>query len=179
MRGAEVIGGRFKGVSLAGESFRLLHLERVTLEGCDLSNCELELPLLEEVELTGCRLTGFRLHGGRGVSLKLSDCSGRYAQFDGAELKEARFDRCELAEASFHRCSLDRAVFSACDLRGAVFGGVRLNGADLRDCRIDGIRASLDDLAGAIIDPRQAAAFLFGQASITVLEPGEPIPGKG
>jgi hypothetical protein len=54
--------------------------------------------------------------------------------------------------------------------------GVRLNGADLRGCRIDGIRAGLDDLAGSVIDPRQAAAILFGHASIRVLEEGEPIP---
>jgi uncharacterized protein YjbI with pentapeptide repeats len=178
VRGASVSGGRLRGVSLAGQVFRLLHLEKVRLEECDLSNCEWEMPSLEEVELTGCRLTGFRIRGGRAVELKLRECYGQYAQFDGVELKEARFDGCQLGEASFVRCALDRAVFADCDLRGTVMAGVRLNGADLRDCRIDGIRAGLDDLAGAILDPRQAAAILFGHAAITVLEPGEDPPQR-
>jgi len=178
VRGASVTGGRLSGVSLAGQVFRLLHLEKVRLEECDLSNCEWEMPLLEEVELLGCRLTGFRIRGGRAVELKLRECHGQYAQFAGVELKEARFDRCQLGEASFLRCALDRAVFADCDLRGAVMAGVRLNGADLRGCRIDGIRAGLDDLAGVVLDPRQAAAILFGHASITVLEPGEEPPER-
>jgi uncharacterized protein YjbI with pentapeptide repeats len=177
VRGASVSRGRFRGVSLAGQSFRLLHLDRVRLEDCDLSNCEWELPFLEAVELHGCRLTGFRVRGGRAVDLKVVECHGRYAQFDGVELKESSFERCQLAEASFLRCALDRARFSDCDLRSAVLSGVRLQGADLRGCRVDGIRAGLDDLAGAILDPRQAAAVLFGQASITVLEEGEQLPG--
>jgi uncharacterized protein YjbI with pentapeptide repeats len=160
-------------VSLAGQSFRLLHLQRVRLEECDLSNCEWELPLLEEVELSGCRLTGFRVKGGKGIELLLRECHGRYAQFEGVELKEARFERCELGESSFLRCALDRSVFTECDLRGAVMAGVRLKGADLRGSRIDGIRATLDDLAGATLDPRQAAALLLGHAGISVLEPGE------
>jgi uncharacterized protein YjbI with pentapeptide repeats len=56
--------------------------------------------------------------------------------------------------------------------------GVRLNGADLRGCQIDGIRATLDDLAGVTLDPRQAAAILHGHAAITVLEPGEEMPNR-
>jgi uncharacterized protein YjbI with pentapeptide repeats len=107
------------------------------------------------------------------------DCHGRYAQFEGIEMKEARFERCQLGEASFQRCSLERATFRECDLRSAVLSGVRLQGADLRGCRVDGIRAGLDDLAGAVLDPAQAAAVLFGQASITVLEEGEQIPDRG
>jgi uncharacterized protein YjbI with pentapeptide repeats len=182
VRGASIDGGRLRGVSLADQSFRLFHLERVVLEECDLSNCEWELPLLEEVELSGCRMTGFRIRGGKGIELKLRECHGRYAQFDGVELKESHFERCQLGESSFLRCALDRAVFLDCDLRGAVMSGVRLKGADLRGCQIDGIRASLDDLAGVTLDPRQAAAILYGHAGITVLEPGEsplPIDGEG
>ena len=179
VRGTSVLGGRFRGVSLAGQSFRLLHLEGVVLEECDLSNCEWELPLLEEVELSGCRLTGFRIKGGKGIDLKLRECHGRYAQFEGVELKDSRFERCQLGESSFVGCPLDRAVFEECDLRGTVMSGVRLNGADLRGCQIDGIRATLDDLAGVTLDPRQAAAILHGHASITVLEPGENSEREG
>jgi uncharacterized protein YjbI with pentapeptide repeats len=184
VRGASIVGGRLRGVSLAGQSFRLLHLERVVLEECDLSNCEWELPLLEEVELNGCRMTGFRIRGGKGIELTLRDCHGRYAQFEKVELKEARFERCQLGESSFLGCALDRAVFAECDLRGAVMSGVRLKGADLRGCQIDGIRASLDDLAGATLDPRQAAAILHGHAAIKVLEIGDsldslPTSGEG
>ena len=176
MRGASVRGGRFRGVSLAGQSFRLLHLEEVVLEECDLSNSEWELPFLESLEMRGCRLTGFRMRSGKAPRLKLAACHGRYAQFEEMELKDARFEGSQLAEASFLRCALDRAVFSECDLRASVFAGVRMNGADLRGCQVDGIRASLDDLAGSVLDPRQAAAVLFGHASIRVLEPGEPLP---
>ena len=57
-----------------------------------------------------------------------------------------------------------------------VLSGVRLKGADLRGCRIDGIRATLDDLSGSILDPRQAAAVLAGQAEISVRELGEEAP---
>lgn len=148
------------------------------LEECDLSNCEWELPFLDEVELAGCRLTGFRIRGGKAVGLHLRECHCQYAQFDGVDLKEARFDACQLGDSSFQRCALDRAVFADCDLRSTVLAGVRLNGADLRGCRIDGIRTGLDDLAGALLDPRQAAAILFGHASITVLEPGEEPPER-
>lgn len=182
VRGASIVGGRLRGVSLAGETFRLLHLARVHLEECDLSNSEWELPLLEEVQLSGCRLTGFRIKGGKGIELKLRECHGRYAQFEGAELKDSRFEHCQLGESSFLGCALDRAVFAECDLRGTVMSGVRLRGADLRGCQIDGIRATLDDLAGVTLDPRQAAAILYGHAGITVLEPGEEAPaapGRG
>jgi uncharacterized protein YjbI with pentapeptide repeats len=178
VRGASVEGGRFRGVSLAGQSFRLLHLERVILDECDLSNCEWELPLLEEVELNGCRLTGFRIKGGKAIDLKLRECHGRYAQFEGVELKDSRFEHCQLGESSFLRCALDRAVFSECDLRGTVLSGVRLRGADLRGSQVDGIRATLDDLAGATLDPRQAAAILHGHANIRVLEIGEEAPDR-
>jgi uncharacterized protein YjbI with pentapeptide repeats len=170
------VGGRLRRVSLAGQSFRLLHLERVVLEECDLSNCEWELPLLEKVELSGCRLTGFRIKGGKGFELTLRECHGRYAQFEGVELKESRFVRCQLGESSFLRCPLDRSVFEDCDLRGAVMSGVRLKGADLRGCQIDGIRATLDDLSGVTLDPRQAVAILHGHANITVLEVGDSLP---
>jgi uncharacterized protein YjbI with pentapeptide repeats len=178
VRGASIEGGRLRGVSLADQSFRLLHLEGVRLEECDLSNCEWELPLLEEVEMVGCRLTGFRVRGGKAIGLKLRECHGQYTQLDGVELKKARFDGCQLGDATFLRCALDGAVFTDCDLRGAVMSGVRLHGGDLRGCRIDGLRASLDDLAGVTLDPRQAAAILFGHASITVLEVGESNEGN-
>jgi uncharacterized protein YjbI with pentapeptide repeats len=168
-----VEGGRWRGVSLAGQTFRLLHLAGLHLEECDLSNCEWELPLLEEVVLEGCRLTGFRFRGGKAIELRLKSCHGQYAQFEGVQLKDARFEGCQLGDSSFLRCELDRSVFTGCDLRGVVLSGVRLRGADLRGCRIDGIRATLDDLSGSILDPRQAAAVLAGQAEISVREIGE------
>jgi uncharacterized protein YjbI with pentapeptide repeats len=131
------------------------------------------------VTLKGCRLTGFRIRGGRAIELQVVESQGRYVQLEDVELKGARFEKSQLAESTFLRCQLDRAVFSECDLRSTVLAGVRLNGADLRGCQVDGIRAGLDDLAGAILDPRQAAAVLFGQASIRVLELGEEPPEGG
>ena len=179
MRGTSVHGGRFRGVSFAGQAFGMLHLDSVSLEDCDLSNAEWERPLLESVRLKGCRLTGLRIRGGRATDLQVIESQGRYVQLEDAELKDARFEKSQLAESSFLRCALDRAVFSECDLRGTVLTGVRLNGADLRGCRVEGLRAGLDDLAGAILDPRQAAAVLYGQASIRVLELGEDPPEGG
>ena len=155
-----------------------MQLERVVFEDCDLSNSDWELPSWKEVELRRCRVTGLRLRRGRAAELKLEGCQGRYLQFEETELKGARFEGCEMAESTWLNCRLDGAVFTGCDLRGTVLSGVRLNGADLRGCRIDGLRASLDDLAGAILDPRQAAAVLFGQASIRVLEEGEPLAAE-
>ncbi|MDQ6691628.1 MAG: pentapeptide repeat-containing protein [Candidatus Dormibacteraeota bacterium] len=177
MRGVTVRGGRFRGVSLAGQHFRLLHLNQVEFDECDLSNCEWELPLLDEVSLRGCRMTGFRLRGGRALDLNLSRCHGQYAQVENIELKGASFAECQFADSTFSRCRLDGAVFTECDLRNIVLSGSRLKGTDLRGSRIDGLRATLDDLSGAILDPRQAAAVLFGQAQITVLESGEAPPG--
>ncbi|GAC1613539.1 MAG: hypothetical protein NVS9B1_22190 [Candidatus Dormibacteraceae bacterium] len=176
VRGAAIHGGLLRGVSLAGQAFRLLHLERVRFDDCDLSNCDLEIPFLDEVIFQGCRLTGLRVRGGRAVDLSLQESHGQYAQFDGTEMRASRFERCQLGEVTFDGADLTRSVFSDCDLRGAVLMRVRMRGTDLRGCRIDGLRATLDDLSGAVLDPRQAAAILHGQASITVLEPGEEIP---
>ena len=86
--------------------------------------------------------------------------------------EELRFERCYLPESSLIRTDLTRASFTECDLSMAVLSGSRMRGADLRGCRTGGIRATLDDLAGAILDPDQAAAVLLGHADIRVLPLG-------
>ena len=59
-----------------------------------------------------------------------------------------------------------------CDLTDTVLTGSRLPGADLRESRLAGLRATWEELAGAILDPEQATAVLKGHAGITVLPAG-------
>lgn len=73
-------------------------------------------------------------------------------------------------------CELLEAVFAECDLADAVLSGSRLRGTDLRGCIIRGLRASIDDLAGSVLDPEQAAAVLMGEAGIRVLPVGLDLP---
>src|SRR5450759_4701401 len=71
-------------------------------------------------------------------------------------------------------CVLSDATFVSCDLTRAVLTRSPLNGADLRGCEIAGIRATLTDLAGTVLDLEQAAAVLRRQAGVTVLPVGVP-----
>src|SRR5215472_12325678 len=165
-------GVRLAGRSLAGLGLRMTQLVRCRLTDCDLSNAEWTLCRLEEVRFERCRLTGFRLAECRGVDVAFHDCAGRYLQVHGCRLEEVRFERCQLGETTLMQSELVRAVFAECDLTGSVVARSRLRGADLRGCGISGIRATIDDLAGTVLDPEQAAALLLGEAGIRVLPLG-------
>lgn len=142
------------------------------LTDCDLSNAEWELCRLEDTVFERCRLTGFRLSECSGLNVAFRDCQGRYLQLDRCKIEDGRFETCQLNESTMMGCELPRAVFTGCDLAGAVLSGSRLRGADLRGCAIGGIRASLDDLAGTVLDPEQAAAVLMGEVGIRVVPVG-------
>lgn len=155
--------------------YKFIDLERVTLVGCDLSNCVWERARLADVELRACRLTGFELVEARADGLKLDGCRGQYLQVVKSELKHATWTGCDFVDATITASRLLGAVFSACSLRGSVWSGCNLHGADLRGCDTGGLRATLDNFAGAALDPAQAAALLRAAHDIRVLAEGEPL----
>jgi uncharacterized protein YjbI with pentapeptide repeats len=166
---------RITGEALDGDNLRLLELRRVHLVDCDLSNAQWVLPRLTDVTFEGCRTTGFQIHQGRGEGVTVRDCRGRYLQLLNCDWKASRFERCQLTESSIMDCRLGGSLFRECDLSGTVLERCEMRDADLRGCDIGGLRATVDDLAGAILDPDQAAAVLRGQAEIIVVPLGVPV----
>ncbi len=170
LAGRTLVGARFE----AG-TYKFLDLEGVKLVDCDLSNCVWERARLVRVEMRGCRLTGFELLDSKADGIALDGCRGQYVQVTRSELKQAVLTGCELVEATFTSVRMLGAVFQGCDLRRSVWSDCNLHGADLRGCDTGGVRANLDNFAGAVLDPAQAGSLLHAAYGIRVLAEGEPL----
>jgi uncharacterized protein YjbI with pentapeptide repeats len=149
-------GTLFRQVTAQRARLPLLQLRDVRFEACDLTGVEWEHASLARVEFLGCRLIGLHASEGRCEDLLVKGSNLNLAQLWGTLFKRARFESCNLSEASFQGADLSGATFDKCDLRGASFSDAKLVGADLRGSNIDGVRAGVKELQGAIVDPEQA-----------------------
>ena len=77
---------------------------------------------------------------------------------------------CQLREATIQECELEGAEIRDCDLSMSVLLGGAWDACDLRSSRLDGLRASLEDLRGLRCDEEQAAVLLRA-SGIDVLPP--------
>jgi uncharacterized protein YjbI with pentapeptide repeats len=141
-----------------------VHVSDGRFAACDLAEANWDKAFLTRVELTASRLLGFRAIEGRIRDAVFTDCTAPLALFFGTSFRAVRFTSCVLTEASFQEADLAGVIFDRCDLREANFHGATLAGADLRGSRVEGIRAGIKELQGAIVDPVQAAqlAGAFG-----------------
>jgi uncharacterized protein YjbI with pentapeptide repeats len=170
-RGVTIQNGRLRRVSLVNTGFRFAHLQDVRFEDCDLSGVTFERCRLERVELLRCRLTGAQVEKSRASGLVMTGCPGLYVLFHEVNLRGALITGCQLREATLQDCDLDGAELRDTDLGEAVLMAGSWAGCDIRGSRIDGLRASLDDLRGLRCDTEQASALLRG-AGIDVVPPG-------
>jgi uncharacterized protein YjbI with pentapeptide repeats len=149
----------FQTVAMPGICIRQAQWKDLRFEDCDLSNLEVRLLTAVRVELVGCRMTGMRAGESDFQDLLVSAGDQRYAQFRMSKFKNCEFDGCDFEDADFYGADLSGCVFRKCNLRNAEMSRSKLVGTDLRGSNIDGLRVTVEDVAGAIVDAAQALAL--------------------
>jgi len=152
----------FQHIRMSNTQFKKVQLLDSRFTTCDLANAEWAEANFRRVELIDCQLTGFRAIEAVVQDTLFKECKGSFAQFRFATLKQVRFEHCDLSEADFQEASLSDVTFIGCNLHNVEMSGAKLVGVDLRGSKIDGLRAGLNELKGAILDPGQALAFVRG-----------------
>lgn len=152
----------FQSIRMSNTRLKKVQLLDSRFTTCDLANAEWAEANLRRVELIDCQLTGFRAIEAVVQDALFKGCNGSFAQFRFATLKQVRFEHCDLSEADFQEASLSDVTFIGCNLHHVEMSGAKLVGVDLRGSKIDGLRAGLNELKGAILDPGQALAFVRG-----------------
>jgi uncharacterized protein YjbI with pentapeptide repeats len=150
----------FQHVRLNNTRLKKLQLLDSRLTACDLANAEWPEASLHRLELLDCHLTGFRAIEAGLQDILFQECSGGFVQFRFSVLKSVRFERCNLSGIDFQEAKLTNVTFIDCDLSETDLSGATLVNVDLRGSKIDGMRAGLQELKGATLDPTQALAFV-------------------
>ena len=128
----------------------------VIFDKCDLSGCDFTGAVFSRVRFQGCRLTGANFAETVFRDVAFTDCRAPYLNLASAKAQRLLFADCRLTEASFQELKWT-AAFQRCDLTGATFHFAPLKGINLTTSRIDGLRVSLPDLKGTIVNTFQAA----------------------
>ena len=152
----------FQYIRMSDAQFKKVQLLDSRFTTCDLANTEWTEANVRRVELIDCQLTGFHAIEAIVQDTLFKGCKGSFAQFRFATLKQVRFEHCDLSEADFQEANLSDVTFIGCNLHNVEMSGAKLARVDLRGSKIDGLRAGLNELKGAILDPGQALAFVRG-----------------
>jgi uncharacterized protein YjbI with pentapeptide repeats len=164
----------FKQVGMGNTRLSSVQTIDVRFTECDFSNGVWQQLYFQRVELVGCQLMGWHAIEGHFQDTLFKSCRSHFCQFRFSTFKSVQFEDCDLSDADFQGADLSGVKFVNCKLRNVEMSGAKLRGADLRGSHIDGLRAGLPELQGAIIDPAQALA-LVEQFGITVKSPDNPM----
>lgn len=134
-----------------------LKVRDVRLEECDLANANWYRAFLSRVEISNCRLVGLKAIESKVRDVVFTACNCNLMQLRFASFGSVRFEDCNLKEADFQSADLSTVVFTRCDLRGSQMSGAKLAGTSFCGSNIDGLTVNQKDIAGAIVDPMQAA----------------------
>lgn len=149
-----------KNITMKETQFMRFDISDVCFENCDLANAKWEKPILHRIEFVGCRLTGINMIESYGRNIIFKDCNGKFGSFRFGNLQLVSFENCNLSSANFQKSELSNVRFINCDLRNLELSGAKLKETDFRGSKIEGIRVSINDMRGSIIDPNQAADIL-------------------
>lgn len=149
----------FRHVTILESSLEHCEFTDVRFEHCDFSNVNLQNSFMHRTEWVNCKLVGtdFSRSRWQNVSVLQSVCD--YSNFRFAHLKQVEFSETSLIGADFAYLKLQKMIYGACKLDQVTFTGTPMKGLDLSDCEFDALVLTLEDLAGCVIAPHQAATF--------------------
>lgn len=139
----------------------------VRFTGCDLANANWEKFVAHRLAFEGCQLLGWNLPEALLQNVVFRECNLQYAGLRFVTCKIVRFEQCDLRHADFQRADLSGVVFHKCDLSHAQLSGTILKGADFRGSIIENVRVGIQELAGAVVEPTQAA-YIAGLLGVVI-----------
>ncbi len=143
-------------VGMPGVSVRSALWKDVRFAECDLANVQVRALSAVRVEFIGCRMTGLRAGDSEFQDVLFSGGDQRYSQFRMSKFKNCEFDACDFEDADFYAADLSGCVFRRCNLRNVELSRSKLVGTDVRGSNIDGLRVTVEDVAGLVVDTAQA-----------------------
>ncbi|MGO4528197.1 pentapeptide repeat-containing protein [Paenibacillus sp. 2TAF8] len=149
----------FRHVTILESSMEHCEFTDVRFEHCDFSNVNLQNSFMHRTEWVNCKLVGTDFSGSRwqNVSVLQSVCD--YGNFRFGHFKQVEYFECSLIGADFAYLKLQKIAYGACKLDQVTFTGTAMKGMDLSDCELDALVLTIEDLAGCVIAPHQAATF--------------------
>jgi uncharacterized protein YjbI with pentapeptide repeats len=144
LRGANLSGSRFDGVTMFGAHLEQADATRAVLSRSNLREASLVGASLTDADLEGASLARANLEGARlnRANLQRADLSG--ANLRGADLWEANLKGCNLKDADLRgadlsACVLEEAILWRADLQDAVLTGTRLHETHLERANLAGV----------------------------------------
>ncbi len=134
---------------------------------CDLANATWEQLIAHRVEFTDCQLIGWNAQEAHLQNVLFQGCNLQFVGLRFVACKMVRFEQCDLRNADFQRADLSGVVFHKCDLSNAQLSGTTLKGTDFRGSTIEKLRVGIQELAGAIVEPLQAA-YIAGLLGVVI-----------
>lgn len=105
-----------EGIDLTGARLLKADLRKVGLIGADLSHADLRFARLDGADLEGAKMIRVKLHGA-----KLNDAKMKEARLLGANLKSANLSNADLAGADLRSANLSGAKLDKVNLEGAFY----------------------------------------------------------
>ncbi|WP_406000176.1 pentapeptide repeat-containing protein [Streptomyces sp. NBC_00829] len=147
-------GGVFDECTFSGVKFNASRHTSAAFTNCTFKRCSFFDTRFDQCKAVGslfqqCTFGAFVVSGG--------DWS--YTGLPGADLRKAVFDGVRMREADLTAARLEEATVTGVDLSGAMLHGSKLVRADLRGSDLSSLDPLTVELAGAKIDPGQAAVI--------------------
>lgn len=124
---------------------------------CDFSNCDMSEIYLSRCRFECCKGVGANMRDGNLKNTAIADCNLRYADFDGAKLKNVQIVSSDLSNAVLSSCKLEQVLLRDVNLTQCNFFHTKLRGMDFTKTQLQAVTLGLEDAKGAIVTPLQAA----------------------
>lgn len=156
-------------VDHAGDGLDDLRVDRVVLEGVQLTGTSVQRSEWRDVRVVDGELSGVLLAKSEMLRVELVSSRGLGAVLASASLRHVRFVDCRLDAANFRTAELEHCVFERCGLAGADFAGATLSavtfdGCDLTGCDFTDAACDRLFLARSTVDGLEGVAALQGAA---------------
>jgi uncharacterized protein YjbI with pentapeptide repeats len=151
-----------RGISgLEGAVLRGLGIDRLRLQGFDLSGVELQDAFLNQADFQGSTFIGANLTGACVQKGHFEGVRLRAAILEDADLRNAHLERARLPDANLEGADLRRARFNGAILKRANLTDAKLEGAIFTNADMEGAKISKSTLADAHLSPEQRGVVVL------------------
>jgi len=144
------------GVTLTGERFVSLELDRpqlvdLTVDGCDLSGVVMSSYAVRRAKVLRTRIRDCVWGGGIMQDCTFDECPSERWSLRFSTLQRVTFTDCAFTGGDFYGVTFDKVIFERCDLSGAHFDSATVKELTIRSCTLLGVTGALS-LRGASVD---------------------------
>lgn len=132
----------------------------VIFEHCEFENAHFISCNLTRVHFISCRISGLELSESLLCDVLFQLCKANYCNFGGSRFNDCLLDTDDFTSSGFIQCEVKKTVFKKCVMNSTEWFNTSLKKLDFSSCEIENIGVSNNQIAGVIVNERQALQFV-------------------